>query len=201
MNANVNIVGNGYTINMNNADRAFFIGPVTVNSGTLLTTGSVAALANVTSIELNGGAFALGQIGGITNEVAVTLAGGSLEAAINLTQNFGTLTVAGGTSVINFSTYAATFNFATLSLAPSSQLAIWNYAGADDVLRIATGTATGSLSQIAFYSDAGTTYLGEGSFVGTTIVPVPEPSTLVIGLAGLAGIAARGSQLRRRRQA
>jgi len=154
-----------------------------VNSGTLLTTGSVASLANVTSIALSGGAIALGQIGSITNEVAVTLSGGSLEAAINLTQNFGTLTVAGGTSAIDFSTYAATFNFATLSLAPSSQRAIWNYAGADDVRRIATGTATGSLSQIAFYSDAGTTYFGEGSFLGTTTVPVPEPSTLVIVFA------------------
>lgn len=167
-----------------------FVGPVTVNSGTLLTTGTVAALAGVTSIAINGGAFALGQIDGITNLANVTLSGGALAAAINLTQNFGTLTVASGTSVIDFSTHAATFNFATLSLAPSSQLAIWNYAGADDVLRIATGTATGSLAQIAFYSDSGTTYLGEGGFVGTTIVPVPEPATIVMAFAGFVGLAA-----------
>lgn len=69
---------------------------------------------------------------------------------------------------------------------------------ATDFFEIATGTATGSLDQISFYSDAGTTFLGYGGFESTRIVPVavPEPSTIAMALAGLAA----GGILRRRRK-
>ena len=43
---------------------------------------------------------------------------------------------------------------------------IWNDSRVNGFLNVARGTATGSLSQIAFYSDAGQTYLGEGGFAG-----------------------------------
>ena len=61
-----------------------------------------------------------------------------------------------------------------------------------------SGTATGSLSQVAFYSDSGFTFLGYGGVESTRLVPVavPEPSTIAMALAGLAA----GGMLRRRRK-
>jgi hypothetical protein len=174
-----------------------FVGPVTVNSGTLMTSGSVAALANVTSLTVNsGGVLALGQVGGIANLPSLTLAGGILEIATDMTQNLGVFTVSGSTAAIDFLGNAATLNFATLDL--GGHLSIWNYSGGIDFFEIATGTATGSLEQISFYSDAGTTFLGYGGFESTRIVPVavPEPSTIVMALAGLAA----GGMLRWRRK-
>lgn len=73
------------------------------------------------------------------------------------------------------------------------QLSIWNYSGADDFLSIATGTAFGSLAQVAFYSDSGSTFLGYGGFESTRLVPVavPEPATLGMAAVGLAALAVR----------
>ena len=92
---------------------------------------------------------------------------------------------------------SSTLNFASLSL--DGSLAILNYAGAIDFLNIASGTATGSLSQIAFYSDAGQTLLGYGGFDGTRLVPVavPEPATLAMLVA--VGIASAPYAMRRQR--
>jgi autotransporter-associated beta strand protein len=175
-----------------------FSGFVTVNSGTLATTGTAAALGNVTSITVNaGGVLALGQNGGVNDLASLSLAGGVLQTSTSLSETFGALAVTGSTSLIDFLGNAATLNFATLDL--GGHLSIWNYSGTTDFLAIATGTATGSLEQIAFYSDAGTTFLGYGGFESTRLVPVavPEPSTIAMALAGLAA----GGILRRRKRA
>jgi autotransporter-associated beta strand protein len=174
-----------------------FAGAVTVNAGVLATTGSAAALAGVTEITVNsGGTLALGQSDGVNNLAGFTLAGGVLQTVTSLSETFGALAVTGSTSLIDFLGNAATLNFATLDL--GGHLSIWNYSGATDFLAIATGTATGSLEQISFYSDAGTTFLGYGGFESTRIVPVavPEPSTIAMALAGLAA----GGMLRWRRK-
>jgi hypothetical protein len=130
----------------------------------------------------------------VNNLAGFTLAGGVLQTGTSLSETFGALAVTGSTSLIDFLGNAATLNFATLDL--GGQLSIWNYSGTTDFLEIATGTATGSLEQISFYSDAGTTFLGYGGFESTRIVPVPEPSTIAMVLAGLAA----GGMLRRRRK-
>jgi autotransporter-associated beta strand protein len=164
-----------------------FAGPVTVNTGTLATTGTAAALAGATSIAVNtGGALLLGQTGGVNDSAAVTLAGGVLQTGVGLSETFGAISVTGAGSIIDFLGNASTLNFSSLSLGGS--LAIWNYAGANDFVNIASGTAAGSLAQINFFSDSGSTFLGYGGFEGTRLVPVavPEPSTIVIALAGLA---------------
>jgi hypothetical protein len=163
--------------------------PVTVNLGTLATTGTAAALAGATSIAVNaGGALLLGQTNGVNDSAAVTLSGGGdLFTGTSVSETFGALNLAGGGwSIINFLGNSSTLNFSSLSI--GGLLAILNYTGADDFLNIASGTATGSLSQIAFYSDSGSTLLGYGGFEGTRLVPVavPEPSTRAMALAGLA---------------
>jgi hypothetical protein len=167
------------------------------HTGVLATTGSAAALAGVTEITVNsGGTLALGQSDGVNNLAGFTLAGGVLQTGTSLSETFGALAVTGSTSLIDFLGNAATLNFATLDL--GGNLSIWNYSGTTDFLAIATGTATGSLEQISFYSDAGTTFLGRGGFESTRLVPVavPEPSTIAMALAGLAA----GGILRGRRK-
>jgi hypothetical protein len=179
-----------------------FTGPVTVNVGTLETTGTAAALAGATSITVNAeGALLLGQTNGVNDSAAVTLAGGELFTGTSLSETFGALNVTGGgSSIIDFMGNSSTLNFSSLSLDGSlASLAILNYDGANDFLNIASGTATGSLSRIAFYSDSGSTLLGYGGFEGTRLVPVavPEPSTWAMALAGLA---CGGYVVRRRRK-
>ena len=163
-----------------------FSGPVTVNSGTLATTGPAAALAGATSIAVNAGAaLVLGQNNGIDDLASLTLAGGILQTGTSLSETLGALNVTAGTSLIDFLSNASTMTFSSLSLGGS--LAIWNYSGTHDVVTIASGTATGSLAQITFYGDSGSTFLGYGGFDGTRLVPVavPEPTTIALAVAGL----------------
>ena len=57
----------------------------------------------------------------------------------------------------------------------------------------ATGLASAQLSQVSFYSDAGSTFLGSGGTLANgEVVPVPEPATVVgalllVGVAGYKG--------------
>jgi hypothetical protein len=57
-----------------------------------------------------------------------------------------------------------------------------------------SGLTDSQLSQIAFYSDAGDTFLGVGGYGGDgEVVPVPEPSTWIAGalLFGAIGFSQR----------
>jgi MYXO-CTERM domain-containing protein len=68
--------------------------------------------------------------------------------------------------------------------------------GGTEQLLFGTDTTTASLTQaqlnqISFYSDSGTTFLGTGAWATVNdgeVVPVPEPSTWVIGALALAAI-------------
>ena len=172
-----------------------FSGPVTVSSGTLATTGTAAALAGTNAITLNsGGVFAPGQSNGVNDAAAVVLAGGVLAPAASLSESFAALSIT-ASSRIDLGGGATTLSFNFFSI--SSPLAIWNYSAANDLLTVTTGVATGSLAQISFYADAGQTFLGTGTFSGTSIVPVPEPSACI--LAG-AAVACGGLVMRRLRR-
>jgi hypothetical protein len=165
-----------------------FVGPVTVDSGVLATSGTSAALAGATLITVNpGGTLALGQSNGVSDVASLVLAGGGLQIGTSLSETLGVLSVSGtATSTIDFLGNAATLDFSALVL--GGELSIWNYSSADDFLNVATGTAFGSLSQVTFYSDSGSAFLGVGGFDGLRLVPVavPEPSTYAMALAGIA---------------
>ena len=126
-----------------------------------------------------------------------------LQTGTSLTETLGVLAVTGtGTSFIDFLGNAATLNFVSLVLEPTTALKIWNYSGTNDVLNITTGTTFGDLADVRFYSDSGSTLLGHGGFAGTQLVPVPEPSTWAMAIAGLAayGWACRRRSAGRRRR-
>lgn len=167
-----------------------FSGSVTVNAGTLASTGSVAALAGTTLITVNpGGTFSPGQDDGINDFAVLDLAGGVLAPGTSLSDSIAVLNVTDASLLdLNGGDISLTFNFLSLG----APLAIWNYSSDTDFLSILSGEAVGSLTQISFYSDSGTTFLGNGTFNGTFLVPIPEPnSTTLLALALLLLFAAK----------
>ncbi len=171
-----------------------FTGDVLIESGTLATAGSVAALAAVSAIRIQSGALVLGQSNGVNDLAAVDLAGGTLQTGLGLAETFGALNV---TSASTIDLLAGTSELSFSSLAISSTLAVWNY-NAGDSLRIESGMATGDLSNVLFYSDSGSTFLGSGAFSGDLLIPVPEPGVpLMLAMAAAIFGIVRWSRARR----
>lgn len=172
-----------------------FTGATTINEGTLETTGSAAALGGTSGIQINStGTLLIGQSDGINDAATLDLNGGSLAMNLaGLADTLGGLTISDD-SVLDFNGFAADLTFASLDIAGA--LAIYNYDAATDFITILSGYATGSLSQISFYSDEGETFLGTAKLDGTSLLVVPEPSGLwlVIMAAG----AVLGATRRRR---
>lgn len=191
-----------------------YTGTTTVNAGTL-NAAAAGALGGTSSIVVNAGAtLLLSQSAGATNDrinnsSTMTLNGGTFNTAglsehnlsgIIVGPGIGALTLSsnsiidlgGGASVIAFADSSAQTWVGTLS--------IYNWTGTPvagkgtDQLYFgtdSTGLTVDQLSQIAFYSDSGTTFLGPAGFVigmDGEIAPVPEPSmwfvaALPLGLA------------------
>jgi len=187
--------GNGTTLLDPRFGANTFSGSVTLNSGTLATTGTAAALGGTTLVTVNTGTvFAHGQSNGVNDAAMLVLSGGALAPSTTLTESMASLNVVSNSRIdLAGGDISLTFN----SLTIAAPLAIWNYSAGLDTISITTAEAVGSLTQISFFSDSGLTYLGPGTFNGSLIVPVPEPSALVITAAALILISA----LRRRKRA
>lgn len=198
-----------------------YAGATTVNGGTLAAT-SAGALGATANVALNAGGTLLLSAGAATtnnrvnNAATLTLNGGTLALA-NVAEGGGSaggLSPDGtvGTGVLTL-TANSTIDLQGASLLHiaasggqiwSGNLSIYNWSGSatgggleqllfgtDDS---ATSLTTTQLGQILFYSDNGTTFLGNAQFAGLgngEIVPiaVPEPSTWVLGCLALGMLA------------
>ena len=200
-----------------------YIGTTTINAGTL-NAGAAGALNGTSNIVVNAsGTLLLSQSGSATtnrinNSSTMTLNGGRFNMSGLSEHNLSGTTVTPGIGAVTLSSNSVIDLGAGASILPfagsSAQtwiaaLSIYNCSGTlvaghgTDQLYFDTDstnlTAT-QLSQIAFYSDSGTTLLGTAVYASGLdgeIVPVSEPSTWFAAALAFGGL---GFMQRRRMQ-
>jgi len=191
-----------------------YTGATTINAGTL-NAGAAGALSGTTSIVVNAtGTLLLSQSGSpttdrINDSSTMTLNGGTFNTAglsehnlsgATVTPGIGALTLS-SSSIIDLAAGASILAFANSSAQTwTGTLSIYNWSGTPvtgngtDQLYFgtdATGLTATQLSQIAFYSDSGTTFLGIGGYaldMDGELGPVPEPATWFVGALAFGGL-------------
>jgi autotransporter-associated beta strand protein len=194
-----------------------YTGATTINAGTL-NAGAAGALGGTTSIVVNAtGTLLLSQSGSpttdrINDSSTMTLNGGTFNTAglsehnlsgATVTPGIGALTLS-SSSLIDLAAGASILAFANSSAQTwTGTLSIYNWSGTPvtgngtDQLYFgtdATGLTATQLSQIAFYSDSGTTFLGIGGYaldMDGELGPVPEPATWFVGALAFGGLGFR----------
>ena len=198
-NTAVNVTGGTYNLTGANG----YTGATTVNGGTL-NLGATGSLSNTASVTVaSGSTMLLGAANQVNSSATVSLNGtlsmggnGSTRAG---SQTFSTLTLTGN-SVIDFANLSGTssLTFSQIVGLGSYTLTINNWSGTNQYGQTSSGDGTflydlSSLSQselnnIRFFGTDGS-FLGQGSFSGSQIVPVPEPGVVIAGLMLLAFLA------------
>jgi autotransporter-associated beta strand protein len=191
-----------------------YTGTTTINAGTL-NAGAAGALGGTSSIVVNAsGSLLLSQTGSpttdrINNNSTMTLNGGTFNtgglsehnlSGITVTPGIGALTLlsnstidlGGGASVLAFANSSAQTWIATLSIYNWSGTPVAGH-GIDQVYfgTDSTGLTATQLSEIAFYSDSGATFLGTGGYtigMDGEIVPVSEPGTWLAAALAFGGV-------------
>ena len=193
-NGSVNQLGSGMTILTGTNSHT---GTTSVSRGAL-SLGSTGNLSAAAHVQVTGGTLLLGGNNQINTNAALTMgtAGSSTPATLSMgasgstraaAQTFATLTLTGN-SVIDFANLTGTssLTFGNISGLSSNSLAIWNWSSSDgyatSLYDADAGLSTGDLANISFYSGSGTGFIGTGSFTGSEIVPVPEPSVIIATL-------------------
>ena len=164
-----------------------YSGTATINAGTLKV-ASAGALGQAETIVVNtGGSLLIGVDNSIGDSTDITLNGGTIKFEGDRNESVGALTLSAD-SIIDMSGGDIHLEFAILYAAMESyNLKIYNYSLYNDHLYFNGSTYVNeSLPRIQFYSDAGTTLIGD-SFIrdfGVTneVCPVPEPGVYVTGL-------------------
>jgi fibronectin-binding autotransporter adhesin len=186
-----------------------YTGNTTINAGTLQASVT-GALGNTTIINLNGGSLLVAATDAINDSTEIRMGGGKLAlSGSGISETIGAMTLTAN-SVIDL--YALS-GVSTLKFGDSSSkvwtagatLQIWNWDGTNQYgtsygsgnRRIyfgsnGNGLTASQLSQISFYSDNGTSFIGSGFIDSTSMVgAVPEPETIVVAILILAGIVYR----------
>ena len=183
-----------------------YTGATTVNSGTL-TAAAANALGNSTVINVDGGSFLVTAANAVNDNAAVNLGGGRMAVSGNFDETVGLLTLSAN-STIDFSGFAGTLRFGGIgSWASGATLAIWNWSGTtqygtqinnyatpSNIVFTDNSNLNSNLSFISFYSDSGSSFVGNGFEQGfspgggTEIIAVPEPEAFFYAAALLAGI-------------
>jgi autotransporter-associated beta strand protein len=193
--------GNG-TLTLSDANT--YTGATTITAGTL-SVSAASAMGATTQVILNsGGSLLIGASSSINDGAAVTLAGGKVEFTGSINETLGALSVT-TESIIDMAGGNITLEFAALDAAISACiLKVYNYTLYSDHLYFTSNTnlTPTTLSNIRFYSDGGSSFIGnsfvENSLSGPYQVrPVPEPETYATAALLLIGL---GIYAYRRRQ-
>ena len=170
-------------------------GSTTVNAGVLEVGGTSGALANTSAISVTGGTLLLSGSAAdrLNNAATVSLGTGShsvaaLAATGAIVESVGTLSLLSN-GVIDLGAGSALLTFANIGTWTGS-LHVWNWtgtalqAGGTDRLIFTSGSlSSAQLANVQFYSDSGTTPIGSGAgFIGSELVPVPEPGAALTAL-------------------
>lgn len=149
---------------------------------------------------ISGGTLLLGADNVLPNTAALNLSGGTTFNSGGFSDTTGPLGIAtsatidlgsGSTSLVTFTNTGAW----------SGLLSIWNYTGGaiwtsstgDQLNFTSNGLTSGDLANIQFFSDNGVTPVGIGAgFIGSELVPVPEPTALAAALLLLGAIGFQG---------
>jgi hypothetical protein len=187
------------------SDTAGTLKKVGLGTFTLAASGSPSAYPGTgLNINVSQGNLVTGA-GNLPSNTAFTLSGGALQTG-TFSNSVGSLSVTsdpgsvidfagGGTPVLTFGSQGTW----------SGMLQIWNWngsvglSGTGGQLKFGDGV-DGSLidpSKVQFYSNNGSSPIGAGGiFVGNELVPVPEPTTLLLSCSALLGLI--GFQRRRK---
>jgi hypothetical protein len=179
-----------------------YTGNTTINSGTLRA-AAANALQNTVKVDVNGGSFLVTAENAVNDSAAINLNGGTMAMDGNVGEVVGLLTLSAN-STLDMGTGNAWVSFAGLvaQLTNTTRLNVYNYTPGSDAVYITDSTnVAGSLNYITFYSDFGTTSLGNAFFSPPELhsAVVPEPGTYMVGLFLLGGIAIM--RLRRKKNA
>ena len=136
----------------------------------------------------------------------------------NFDETVGLLTLSANSN-IDFSGFGGTLRFGGIgSLASGANLAIWNwsgttqygtqvnnYANPSNLVFTNNSTLISNFANISFYSDSGSSFVGNGfevgfSVGGTEIIAVPEPEAFLYAVVLLAGVAVQYIRLRAKRK-
>jgi hypothetical protein len=169
-------------------------GNLTLEGGGSVFLDTGARITNVPSVNINEGTLSLGRNNRIDNDVSFNLGGGTLDTN-GFDDRVDTLTLS-ASSTIDMGSGSSTLEFSDSSSAtwaPGAVLTITNWtgsltgAGADRLIfrNSSTALTAAQISQIRFLNPAG---LGAGIYKARILtngeivpVPVPEPSTIIIG--------------------
>ena len=186
-NLNLTVGAGTATLTGNNS----FTGVATVNAGAAINLGTTGQLSGVSTVNLNGGSLLIGGNNQINSAANLAMNGGTVSVASTSTgSSFSNLTLTGN-SVINFSglTTGSSLTFTgVVNTLGGNSLSVYNYnPGVTSLVFNGAnfgGLTDTDLSNIHFFSDSGLTSLGSagGSFSGTEIVPVPEPSVILAAI-------------------
>jgi fibronectin-binding autotransporter adhesin len=213
-----NLVKDGTSTQVLSGNNAY-TGTTTVSSGTLQA-AATGALGNSTVINVNGGSFLVTAENAVNNNADINLGGGRMAVSGTFDETVGALTLSAN-SIIDFSGFVGTLRFSGISSWTSgATLAIWNWSGTTQYGTQINNYATPSnlvfdnttnlasnLANISFYSDSGSSFVGNGfsqgfsgSGGGTEIIAVPEAETYFCALALLAGVFAQYLRCRANRK-
>ena len=189
------------TLNGNNT----FTGNTTINSGTLRA-GAANSLGDTAEVMVNsGGSLLIAASEAIDNAANVKLNGGTMKFDGNVTETLGAFTLLAN-STIDMADGHIWLQFSGLSAEMTHELKIYNYTlNSDHLFFVSDANLENSLANIKFYSDSGSSLIGD-SFIQNSfevlpqepVVPtVPEPETYATAALLLLGL---GIYAYRRRQ-